>query len=81
MGDVRPFEDLGRQTGLLWLINTSVFHPRGYALELVSKDGKWVGWRLIGNGREPFMFLDKDPAAIDECFRRATETLSQNHDR
>lgn len=77
----RPFEDLGQETGLLWLINTTVFHPRGYAMELVSVEGEWVGWKLVGNGTEPFMFTNEDPKAIDECFRRAENILNDDHDR
>lgn len=50
----RPFADL-RSTGLLWLLNRVVFHPRGYALALhFADDGACVGWSLLGDGTEPW---------------------------
>lgn len=42
--DLRPWSDL-RDSGLLWLINTTVLHPRGYAMgiaELSNANGKYV---------------------------------------
>lgn len=55
---VRPFEDL-RFTGLLALINVTVFHPRGYGLTLVyDDDSNPIGWTLQGDGREPWTFGD-----------------------
>jgi hypothetical protein len=36
--DVRMFAELS-PSGLLWLINVSVFHPRGYALAIHMEDG------------------------------------------
>lgn len=44
-----------RSDGLLWLINASVFHPRGYALALDTTDGSF--W-LYGDGKEPWTFGD-----------------------
>lgn len=57
----RPFADL-RDTGLLWLLNRVVFHPRGYALALHFTDGgseggtyrDCTGWSLQGDGTEPW---------------------------
>lgn len=40
--------------GILWLVNTSVFWPRGFALA-VSGEGGLV---LIGDGREPIVTAD-----------------------
>jgi hypothetical protein len=69
----RPFEDL-RDSGLLWLINRAVFHPRGYALALhVDDGGEVVGWSLQGDGSEPWTFED-GPEQLD-AFRRAEATL------
>lgn len=67
----RPWDDL-KSSGLLWLINRVVFHPRGWALGLVRKDGLVVGWRLLGNGREVWQF-DGDE---DELFAAAVATLT-----
>lgn len=73
----RPFADL-RGSGLLWLINASVFHPRGVALALHLDDdsGEATGWSLIyaGDG-EPFVFAD-DPE-IAALFQAAEATLSE----
>lgn len=41
-----PFEAL-LDTGIMWLINTTVFHPRGMALALdFDSDGNPQGWHL-----------------------------------
>jgi hypothetical protein len=58
-GTGRPFIDL-THSGLLWLINTTVLHPRGFALALVIHDGEAIGWQLIGDGSEPWVFLESD---------------------
>jgi hypothetical protein len=51
-------ESQGRQVhlqkdGLLWLINRTVFHPRGYAL---GYDPETAAFLLLGDGREPWVF-------------------------
>lgn len=82
-----PFSAL-RDTGLLWLINRVVFHPRGYALALVYTDraatgGTATGWQLYGDGTEPWSMGDP-PAELqalghpteDELFRRTQLLLS-----
>ncbi|MFI2650188.1 hypothetical protein [Micromonospora fulviviridis] len=62
--DVRPWEDL-RASGLLWLINRQVFHPRGYALGVVYMEGKVAGWQILGDGRKPWRYTDDtDEAAL-----------------
>jgi hypothetical protein len=38
---------------LLWLVNRSVFHPRGYALAHDPETGEFL---LYGDGDEPFVF-------------------------
>jgi hypothetical protein len=71
--EVRPFGEL-RSSGLLWLINAAVFHPRGgFALAVVVRGGEVVGWRLLGDGTEPWYF---DPP-IDESFHAAEATLAK----
>lgn len=70
-GDVRPFEQLS-DTGLLWLINRTTFHPRGFALALVvDEHGAAIGWEILGNGVDPYQY------ASDEAvrFRQAEATL------
>lgn len=57
------FEDL-RRTGFLWLINRTVFHPRGFAFALVyDENDNVVGWTIYGDGTEPWAF---DSNSIDE---------------
>lgn len=51
-----------RDSGLLWLINRVVFHPRGYALALHFDDyhEEVVGWSLLGDGTEVWT-MGEDP--------------------
>lgn len=55
--EVRPFSAL-RDSGLLWLVNRELFHPRGYALGLHMRDGVARGWTLSGDGSEAWRFED-----------------------
>ena len=73
MAHDRPLSEL-RSSGLLWLINRVVFHPRGAALALhETPSGEITGWRLLTpDGHEPFTFPDETDT---EGFRRAEETL------
>lgn len=59
--DFRPFSEL-MDTGLLWLINSVVFHPRGFALSLFRNQvsGDVEGWCLKGDGTEPWVMPDDD---------------------
>lgn len=54
-----PFNQL-RDTGLLWLINTSVFHPRGYALSIHinPETGIAQGWQLLGDGTQRWAWAE-----------------------
>lgn len=48
-----------KEAGLLWLVNTAVLHPRGYALYVtVAEDGTPVGMAVAGDGTEPWCFGD-----------------------
>lgn len=69
-GPYQDWDDL-RSSGLLWLINRQVFHPRGFALALEQVDGRIVGWSLLGNGSEVWRFGESE----DEHFAAAQETL------
>lgn len=70
----RTFAEL-RKTGLLWLINTSLLHPRGFAMAVVLNDqGDVTGWKLLGDGTEPWIFnaeCDEQFAAVEELLRPA----------
>jgi hypothetical protein len=55
---MRTWEEL-RDTGLLWLINTAVLHPRGFALAVEINDaGEAIGWAIVGDGLRPWTFPD-----------------------
>jgi hypothetical protein len=69
----RSFGEL-RSSGLLWLINRVVFHPRGFALALTMHDGEPTGWTLLGDGSEVWRF-DGDE---DDLFERASKTLNDH---
>lgn len=47
--------------GLLYLVNTSVLHPRGFALTLHVDDetGDPIGLSVSGDGTEPWCFGDE----------------------
>lgn len=67
----RPFAEL-RPTGLLWLINVTVFHPRGYALAIhLNDEGEATGWSLMGDGTESWTMgdppEDQRPAGYQTC--------------
>ena len=56
-GDQRDAIRSFRESGLLWLVNTSVMHPRGYAISVTyDKDGHPVGMSIEGDGSEPWCF-------------------------
>lgn len=75
----RPWEEL-KTTGLLWLINASVLHPRGYALGLCrDAAGEVSGWCLLGDGTEPWLFTDDNlpegAPTLDDLLRLTKELL------
>jgi hypothetical protein len=69
----RPMSELC-DTGLLWLINRVVFHPRGWAIALhAGDDGVVTGWSLEGDGTEPWTFHEGQDQAK---FMAAEATLT-----
>lgn len=66
----RPFDEL-RDSGLLWLINRVVFHPRGFALALTYIGDEVIGWTVEGGGSEPWQFAGPE----DGNFHNAEKTL------
>jgi hypothetical protein len=70
--DFRPLLELS-ESGLLWLINRTVFHPRGIALALYQEGDEARGWKLLAApSGEPFTF----PESVDtDGFRRAEATM------
>ena len=72
-GEALPWWELGT-SGLLWLINRIVFHPRGLALGFHAEDGVPYGWSLARTpGGEPWQFDEETDAA---CHARAAATLA-----
>lgn len=41
--------------GVLWAINRTLFHPRGYAIGYDSASREWF---LLGDGSEPWRYAD-----------------------
>ena len=79
MSEVYEFGEF-RDKGLLWLINTSVFHPRGYAIAFFYDDDDTefknpTGWKLVGDGSEPWVMLDHQG---DEQFLNVQKFLEEN---
>lgn len=72
VSDPRPFEDLP-DSGVLWAINRTLFHPRGYALAVqFDDDGAATGWMILGDGAEVWAF---DDDTDDEKFLAFEDTL------
>ena len=76
--ETMPFSAL-RDVGFLWLINRCVFHPRGFALafdmEIETNDETGeetsvvvTGWRITGDGTEPWMFGESMAERENELF-------------
>jgi hypothetical protein len=76
--DQRPWNDLAT-TGLLWLINTSILHPRGYALAIhTDNDGNATGWSILGDGTERWAFAEQWPEghrSPDDAFQAIKHLL------
>jgi hypothetical protein len=67
-----------RADGVLWAINRTLFHPRGFALAVNTPDGSLS---LMGDGSEPWQYgspVDEDrlfadfEALLDRARTRAT---------
>jgi hypothetical protein len=97
MSDVTPgapFNQLST-TGLLWLINRTVFHPRGFALalhypeastreEIDAGEAECTGWSLLGDGTEVWSFteqVDDECFALVEAFLAATKEANARGDQ
>lgn len=59
-------------SGLLWLINRTVFHPRGFTFGLVpDANGNMVGWAVVGDGKK----CQKFDTEVDEIGFLTAETF------
>lgn len=68
----RPVADLS-SSGVLWLINRVVFHPRGFALAIDPDNGTWG---IIGDGSEPWRY-DAESVDEDALFAAVQQTLAE----
>ena len=72
-----------RGSGLLWLINRVVFHPRGFALGLVYPDGDTtqepIGWRLLGDGSEVWYFNGTEDEPFEAVERTLAAAIARSH--
>lgn len=74
----RAFKEL-RDSGLLWLINKSVFHPRGFSLSLIfDEEGEVTGWALMGKGDKPVRIPDEAADTEAERFTKVREEFSRH---
>ena len=80
------------EDGVLWLINSTVFHPRGFALTVAQDDnGNHLGLLLQGDGTEVWQYgtdpdnpgrvdVDAKLAAVNALFARAAKANAQAGD-
>jgi hypothetical protein len=61
--------------GVLWLINSAVFHPRGYALGYEAASGRF---QMLGVGREPWVY-DEETAKEKHAALEAMLLRAQDH--
>ena len=69
-------------TGLLWYINASCFHPHGLALGIDSETGHWS--LHAAKGGEPFVFADDETTrwkfqAVQQLFAEVRTHGSMPH--
>lgn len=68
---VYSFNEL-EKSGLLWMINRYIFHPRGFTFGLVPDErGNMTGWALLGTGKECYKFMSD----MDDMGFLAAETF------
>lgn len=68
-----------KDDGVLWAINRTLFHPRGFALAEVTSDEGVVSFVLLGDGQEPWCMPndhveDEKFEAFEELLQRARES-------
>lgn len=76
----RPWNDL-KDSGLLWLVNRVVFHPRGYALAIHYTGtfpdlGEATGWSILGDGTEPWTMGDPNADQISQGAKTEDELFA-----
>lgn len=60
------------EEGLIWLVNTALLHPRGWALTIhLDNNGEPVGLSIQGDGLEPWAFAPGEQADILQRYEEA----------
>jgi hypothetical protein len=60
------------QDGLLWLVNTALLHPRGWALTIhLDASGEPTGLGVQGDGVEPWIFAPGENADVLQRYEQA----------
>jgi hypothetical protein len=77
-GRWHDFLDLS-DTGMLWLINRVVFHPRGFAFAVTEDEHGRLGWQIFGDGTEPVVFTSEEDE--DLKFRIAENFLNRHKEK
>lgn len=55
-----------QEDGLLWALNATLFHPRGFALAWDPESGEFT---VLGDGTEPWGYAEGVYDQIDERFK------------
>lgn len=80
---VHSFHEL-RDTGVLWLINRALFHPRGFAIALDylnGPDSEPTGWSIHAAGEGETFTFELEPGFDDERFRAVEQLLTDTRKR
>lgn len=72
--DINTQVDL-QKDGVLWMLNTTVFHPRGLALAIEPTTGKLF---LQGDGDEVWVFKEE---TAESGFQRFGELLDRHFEK
>lgn len=73
---VYPWAEFQKQ-GLLWLVNASVFNPRGHHLTMYYPHEDFnvsTGFKLVGDGKSPWAMPANDPTVI-AAFKTSKKVL------
>lgn len=72
--DAFSFDQL-RETGVLFMVNRVLLHPRGYALALEYGEGEKEprGWNIVGNGKEIWSFYHNEEQVHFDAFEHLLE--------
>lgn len=61
-----------QKSGALWLVNATLWHPRGYAMLMYYPDDTFsesIGYKIVGEGKRPWT-TPVNLREINEAFRK-----------